>query len=102
MTALFGDRAEILISKPFFLEVLARDVDKGDALARLCSILGIDIERSIACGDAMNDVGMLRAAGLGCAPSNAIAAAKEAAAFVSTRSNEDGFVADVVERFILN
>ncbi|MBL8965492.1 MAG: HAD family phosphatase, partial [Spirochaetaceae bacterium] len=94
-------RAEVLISKPYFMEVLAEGVDKGEALRRLAELLGIPLAETLAAGDAMNDLGMLRVAGLGCAPSNAIPAAKEAAAYVSTLSHEEDFVADLVRRFVL-
>jgi Cof subfamily protein (haloacid dehalogenase superfamily) len=101
MTGLFADRAEILISKPYFLEVLAKGVDKGVGLVRLCELLGIGIGQAMAAGDAMNDLGMLSAAGLGCAPANAVPAAKAAARYVSARTNEGDFVAEIVEKFIL-
>jgi Cof subfamily protein (haloacid dehalogenase superfamily) len=101
LSELFDGRAEVLTSKPYFLEILAAGVDKGDALSRLCGFLGLGIEKTLAAGDAMNDLGMLRAAGLGCAPSNANPAAKAAAGYISPLSNEEDFVADIVERFVL-
>lgn len=101
LTALFAGRAEILISKPYFLEVIAKGVDKGEGLLKLCEILGLDIGRTVAAGDAMNDLGMLRAAGLGCAPANAVPAAKAAARYVSARTNDEDFVAEIVEKFLL-
>lgn len=99
--ARFAGRAEVLVSKPYFMEVLAEGVDKGEALKRLAGLLGIPLAETLAAGDAMNDLGMLRAAGLGCAPSNAIPAAKEAARHVSALSHEEDFVADLVRRFVL-
>jgi hypothetical protein len=101
MSALLAGRAEVFTSKPYFLEILAEGVDKGAALSRLCAVLGLDVGRTLAAGDAMNDLGMLRAAGLGCAPSNAIPEAKLAAGFVSGLTNEEDFVAEIVERFVL-
>ncbi len=97
----FSGRAEVLISKPYFMEVLAAGVDKGEALARLARLLGLGLDATMACGDAMNDLGMLRAAGISCAPANAIPAAKATASFVSTRTNDEDFVAEVVQRFVL-
>lgn len=101
MALLFEGRAEVLVSKPYFMEVLAAGVDKGEALSRLAALLGLGLESTMACGDAMNDLGMLRAAGLSCAPANAIPAAKEAARFVSPLTNDEDFVADAVRRFVL-
>ncbi len=101
MSVEFAGRAEVLTSKPYLLEILSDGVDKGDALARLCAQLGIEIGRTIACGDAVNDLGMLKAAGLGCCPANAIAETKAVAGHISALTNEEDFVADVVERFVL-
>jgi len=101
LSALFAGRAEVLISKPYFLEILAYGVDKGNALARLCTILGLDLSRTMAAGDAMNDLGMLRTTGLACVPANAIPEAKALADWVSERSNEEDFVAEMVRRFAL-
>lgn len=101
LSSMFRGRAEVLISKPCFLEVLAEGVDKGAALARLCAILGLGMERTLAAGDAMNDLGMLSAAGFSCAPANAIPEAKARASWVSGRSNEEDFVAEIVRRFVL-
>lgn len=95
-----GGRCEVLISKPCFLEVLPAGVDKGVALSRLAGILGIPLGRCLACGDAANDLGMLRQAGLGCAPANAIPEVRAAAGWVSTRSNDEDFVAEVIGRFM--
>lgn len=101
MRELFAGRAEVLTSKPYFLEILASGVDKGEGLRRLCELLEIGLEDTMAAGDAMNDLGMLGAAGLACVPSNAVPAAKALAGHVSALTNDEDFVADVVERFVL-
>lgn len=48
-----------------FLEVTARDADKGGALALIAGMLGIDRAETVAFGDGLNDVTMLRWAGHG-------------------------------------
>ena len=100
--SLFAGRAEVITSKPYFMEVLALGVDKGTALERLAGILGVPMERVMAIGDAMNDLGMVRAAGWGCAPANAIPAVKAAARVVSEKTNEEDAVADLVARLVLS
>ena len=55
----------------------------------------------MAIGDAMNDLGMVRAAGFGCAPANAIPEVKAAARYISSRTNEDDAVADLVDMVAL-
>jgi Cof subfamily protein (haloacid dehalogenase superfamily) len=102
LAALFGDRAIVLTSKPYFLEVLPPGADKGSALGRLASMLGTSLPGAMAIGDAMNDLGMVRAAGFGCAPANAIPEVRAAARYVSLRTNDEDAVADLVERVALS
>jgi hypothetical protein len=101
LARLFAGRAEILISKPYFLEILADGVDKGRALAELAELLGIPLERTMAMGDAGNDIGMLQTAGFSCAPSNAVPEAKVIATWVSPLTNDQDFVADALVRHVL-
>jgi hypothetical protein len=100
--ALFAGRAIVLTSKPYFLEVLPLGADKGSALERLAAMVELPISGTMAIGDAMNDLGMVRAAGLGCAPANAIPEIKAAARYISERTNEEDAVADLVERLALS
>lgn len=46
-------------------DILPAGVDKADGLRALCAALGIGPEQSVAIGDSDNDIGLLRAAGLG-------------------------------------
>jgi Cof subfamily protein (haloacid dehalogenase superfamily) len=98
---LFAGRAVVVTSKPWFLEILALGSDKGAALLRLAERLGIGMERVMAVGDAMNDLGMVRAAGHGAAPANALPAVKAAARHVSKYTNEEDAVADLILRVAL-
>mgnify|MGYP002399032687 FL=1 len=101
LSALLEGQAEVLISKPYFLEVLSAGTDKGTALEILADRLGIPLGSVLAVGDAQNDLGMVRKAGWGCAPSNAIPAVKAAARYVSPRSHEEDAVAEILDRFVL-
>ena len=101
LAGLFGDRAIVLTSKPYFLEILPQGADKGLALERLAAMLGLSLSCAMAIGDAMNDLGMVRAAGFGCAPSNAVPDVKAAARYVSLLTNEEDAVADLIRRIAL-
>lgn len=48
-----------------YLEITARDADKGAALALIARLLGIPREETVAFGDGLNDLTMLRWAGHG-------------------------------------
>ena len=101
MAPLFAGRAEVLTSKPYFLEILPMGADKGSALARLAGMLGFDMAEVMAVGDAMNDYTMISRAGWGCAPANAIPAIRDIARVVSEKTNDENAVADLIDRVAL-
>jgi Cof subfamily protein (haloacid dehalogenase superfamily) len=101
LSVLLEGKALVITSKPYFLEILPIGADKGSALVRLCGMLGLSPSRAMAIGDAMNDLGMVRAAGYGCAPANAILEVKAAARYVSKMTNDEDAVADLVQRVAL-
>lgn len=63
---------------------------KEQGILAICERAGITPDEVIAFGDAENDIGMLRLAGIGVAMGNGEAAAKEAADYVTTRLEEGG------------
>ena len=84
------------------LEVMPAGLSKGDGLMRLAKLIGMDIADTVAIGDEENDISMIRAAGIGVAMKNAIAAAKEAADYITEQDNNHGGAAEAIRRFILN
>jgi Cof subfamily protein (haloacid dehalogenase superfamily) len=91
----------IFTSKPYFLEILPPQTDKGTALARVAEKLNIPQESVLAIGDSMNDEAMIRWAGIGVAMVNGDDRIKNIAALVTEKSNDDDGVADLIERYIL-
>lgn len=83
------------------IEVNAGGVHKGAALLWLAERLGISREEVMAFGDGLNDVMMLREAGVGVAMANSIPAVLEAADMVTSSNDEDG-VAKAVEKHVLS
>lgn len=96
----YSDKFYITLSSPYFLEILNKNVSKGKSLKKLCEILNIDIKDSIACGDSYNDYDMIQVAGLGVAASNAVLDIKNISDYISV-SNDEGVLADVINKFIL-
>ena len=94
------DLFEITSSVSNNLELNAKGVNKGKALLALGELLGLGRGQIMACGDAGNDLEMLRAVGLGVAMGNAEPDIKAAASWVSATNEEDG-VALAVEKFVL-
>ena len=87
-------------SAPFFLEFTNKMVDKGLGLKQLGEYLNIKREEIIACGDAGNDVSMVKYAGLGVAMENATDDVKQCADCITKSNDEDG-IAEIVEKYIL-
>ncbi len=100
MQTLLHGRAELMISKPYFLEILPPGSNKGEALTHLSAFLGIEMEDVLAMGDSMNDAAMLRAAGISCAPANATPAARDAADYICDFTHEEDAVAHIIERYL--
>ncbi len=101
-SAEFRSDVNVTRSDPEYLEFMAPGVDKGSALPVLAGDQGIAVEEILAMGDADNDLELVSRAGLGVAVGNARPRVKAAARRVTQRSNNDGAVAEAVERWVLN
>lgn len=73
-------------------ELHLRSIDKADGLRQVAEHLGLTIADTIAVGDGMNDLGMLRAAGTAVAIQGAPAVVAEAADLVVPGPAEGGLV----------
>jgi 5-amino-6-(5-phospho-D-ribitylamino)uracil phosphatase len=82
--------------KGFFMEMSPAGVTKWSAIQRLAADWGIAEAEICAVGDDVNDIAMIRAAGLGVAMGNAQPAVKAAADRIAPTQDEDGLV-QVVE-----
>ncbi|MDR1231649.1 MAG: Cof-type HAD-IIB family hydrolase [Spirochaetaceae bacterium] len=96
-----GTDISLFTSKPYFLEILPPNIDKGSALAFIAQKLDVPREEVFAIGDSMNDEAMLRWAGCGVAMANSDPRIKNIASLITEHSNDDDGVAEVVERYIL-
>ena len=88
-------------SIPGNIEVNILDGTKGQALIRLCDLLGLDVSQSMALGDGSNDRDMIKAAGLGVAMENAEPGLLPLADYITAHCNEAGF-AQAIEKFVLS
>ena len=100
-----GSRVRIILSGSprygaWVLEVHAPDSDKAVGAAFLARHLGVEASSVAAVGDHLNDVSLLRWAGLGIAVADAVPEALEAADAVTLPAREHG-VAAAIERWIV-
>ena len=79
-----------------FFDIVRGGIDKGVGLADLCEKMGLTLADAVAAGDSANDVGMLKAAGLGCCMANGTADAKAAADRIIGDVRENS-LADLIE-----
>ena len=86
-------------SKPEYLEIIPIGVNKAKALAQVAQTLGLELSHIAAMGDGLNDVEMLKDAGLGIAMGNAAEPVKSVAKWVTGTNDEEG-VAQAVARLL--
>lgn len=94
------DKLEITNSHPFNIEVNPKGISKASGLRQVCAMLGIEMSQVIAMGDSLNDVAMIREAGLGVAMGNAQEEVKRLADAV-TGTNEEHGVAQIIREYAL-
>lgn len=82
------------------LTLFAADASKGKALATLASSLDVPLEETMAIGDGLNDISMLRTAGLGVAMGHAPRRVRAIADVVTASNVEDG-MAQALEAYVL-
>ena len=92
----FGKLCSLLDHFNLLLAVLVGGAQvKG--LADLCETVGLTLVDAVSAGDSANDVGMLKAAGLGCCMANGSDDAREAADRIIGDVREDGLAALIEE-----
>lgn len=72
--------------------------DKCEKLRSTLSFHGMQAEESLFMGDDLPDLSAIRAAGIGCCPSDAASEVRDAAHYVSPWKGGEGCVRDVIER----
>jgi len=100
MQAIFGDRVYLAQSESHLIEIMAAGTDKGAALMRLASRLGIDRSEIIALGDNTNDLPLLQAAGVSVAVANSVDVLKQAATYIAAGERSRGFD-EGIRKFVL-
>jgi len=94
-----GDSVYTTFSRPFFLEILDGNVNKGMALKNIMEAENIPLSQVIAFGDGLNDKEMLEIAGIGVAMDGAFDELKEVADHVTTSNNESG-VGEFLKKYL--
>ncbi len=93
-----GSRFDITCSAKVLVEVSPINETKGEAVKFLCKHFGVSIKHCIAVGDNLNDLSMIKVAGLGVAVGNADEQLKEQAHLI-TDTNNDGAIALIIKKY---
>ncbi len=99
MDGRFGPTVQATRSHPRFAEIVRRDVNKGRALARVAAVANVSPDRTMGIGDNLNDLDLVRAAGIGVAMGDGDPRVVAAADWI-TGSYEDDGVAQAIERLL--
>lgn len=99
--AALGNRATVVRSQPYYLDVTHPDANKGFVASYLSRALGIPEEEIATIGDQPNDVLMFKRSGFSIAMGNASDEVKRQANAVTDSYDDEGF-AKAVERFLLS
>lgn len=83
-----------------FINVVSPKVSKGKALEELCAFYQIPLTQVVAIGDGVNDVSLLKTAGLAVAMGNCVDELKSVAHVVTHDVDHSG-VAEAIKRFLV-
>ena len=97
----YGDIVDTFYSNAYYMEIINKGINKGEAILRLADLIGIDRKDTIAAGDAENDATMIQSAHIGAAMANASSEVKAIADYVTSRDNNHDGIAELIERYIL-
>lgn len=99
--AIFGKSVALTSSKPYFLEVNPPLATKGHALSVCAEEMGFPLSQCMAFGDSLNDVSMLRAAGIGVCMGNGREDVKQMG-FAGCGTNQEDGVARYIQRMLFD
>jgi hypothetical protein len=87
-----------VIDTGYAIHLQAPGINKGTALVALAEKMGLAPADFLAIGDSVNDIQMLKTAGIGITVANAHPDTKAAAQYIATKEYGDGFV-EAVEKY---
>jgi phosphoglycolate phosphatase (TIGR01487 family) len=99
ITALLADHPVQVLDTGFAIHLQAQGVNKGTALVSLAREMDLSPSDFLAIGDSLNDIPMLRTAGLGITVANAHPDVKAMAQYVSEKEYGEGFV-EAIKKYV--
>ncbi|MCR4662103.1 MAG: Cof-type HAD-IIB family hydrolase [Clostridia bacterium] len=97
----FEKKFLINTSKPFIIEIIPKDINKGLAVKKVAEIHNVELDDIICVGDSDNDLKMLEVSGLPIVVENGTENAKKIAKYIAPNCNENP-IATIIEKFCLD
>ena len=97
---LVEDKLSFVRSNKYHIDVMKRDISKGETVKVFSKIVGKSLDRLICFGDEMNDESMIKVASVGAVPSNGAQALKKIADIIIDSCDNDG-VRKAMEEFCI-
>lgn len=95
----YRDKAQVAVSIDRWLDIMAKNVNKGEAIKRVQELLGISYDETMVFGDYLNDLEMMSSGYYSYAMENAHDDLKKVARF-RAKSNDENGVVEVLKEHI--
>ncbi len=92
----FSDRYNVILSNTCWVDIVRKDVNKGDAVKRLMERLDVKYDEAMVFGDYLNDLEMMGVCRYSFAMANAHPELKAAANFTAPSNDENGVVREIL------
>ena len=97
----YGEYIDKIIGKEYeYLDIVPKHITKYQALLQLSVYLRIPMEQIIAIGDNINDIEMIKHAGIGVAIGESYKEVQKVASYVTKNTVKTGGFAEAVDRFV--
>ncbi|MBU5316172.1 Cof-type HAD-IIB family hydrolase [Clostridium bornimense] len=93
----YRDKAQVTVSGEIWLDITAKNVNKGVAIKEIQDLLGIKYEETAVFGDYLNDLEMMSSGYYSYAMKNAHEDLKKVARFIAKSNDENGVVEAIKE-----
>lgn len=95
-------KLDVYFSCREYLEFMPLGIDKGHAVRWMAEYFKVPLEDTVAVGDEENDLPMIRTAGIGAVMKNASDKMKKYGDYITEKDNNQGGVAEVIRKYMLN
>ena len=93
----YRDKAQVTVSGDIWLDITAKNINKGVAIKEIQELLGINYEETVVFGDYLNDLEMMESGYYSYAMKNAHDDLKKVARFIAKSNDENGVVEAIKE-----